>query len=642
MCGFVGVVSEFGTPISVGASQLQHMRDKMYHRGPDGCGSFQKHNVAFQHRRLAIRDRSAGQQPWVNQTESLVLVYNGELYNDAELRGELRQSGHTFKTSSDTETLFAAWQHWSTDSIHRLQGMFAFAAFDFDRQELFLVRDRFGIKPLYYAAIGQEFVFASSIAAILAHPRIDRRPDWTTVNHYLATTRPTMGRRTLFDDVFQLRPAEMLRWNARNGELQIQQYWTFPTERNLDVTFDEASHEFESKLIQATRSHLVSDVPTGVFLSGGVDSSMLASVVSDVGGSAAIAGCAIGESDHVDSDVAKVVAKTHGMECHTVDINAGDYFDTWNQIVEKTCQPLTTPSDVLIYKLAQCMKQHVGVVLGGEGADELLCGYALPHWSVEDYRLTRVAEQGKWAGSLATRNDFLRSIHLRYGRVQFSDAADHYLAANSLIPQVARESLLSDGVDFRQCEESLREFYQQQYLAAGVSEQDTAGDFVHEHAIVLHRLNLESLLARLDTTTMLASLEARVPYADHTLVEFAYQLPTNYRIDVNPAERCPVSTAVDLESRGSLRAKRLLRHIARRRLPRSLADRQKRSFSTRVPEWISGAWHSEVQRRLRTSPFGQQFFRPAAIEALASNVATAGMWIWPLLNILNWGDSQFI
>lgn len=615
----------------------------MFHRGPDGCGSFHKHNVAFQHRRLAIRDLSAGQQPWTNESESLVLVYNGELYNDAELRQQLRQSGHSFKTSTDTETLFAAWQHWATDSIQHLRGMFAFAVFDMARQELFLVRDRFGIKPLYYAAVGQEFIFASSVAAILAHPQVDRRPDWTAVNHYLATTRTTMGRRTLFEDVFQLQPAEMLRWNARSGELQIQQYWKFPSQRNLDASFEEAADAFETQLVHTTRSHLISDVPTGVFLSGGVDSSLIASAVSEVGsGDAALTGCAAGETDGTDSAAAEVAASVHGMEYHSVRVDSGTYFDTWGEIVQQSCQPLSTPSDVLIYKLAQHMKQHVGVVLGGEGADELLCGYALPHWSVEDYRLTGLAQRDQWSGPPSSRDRFLRSIHSRYGRVQFSDPADYYLAANSLIPRSARDALFNSAVDFRQREQSLHAFYQQQYLAAGAADDMPADSLIHEHAIVLHRLNLESLLARLDTTTMLASLEARVPYADHTLVEFAYQLPTNYRIDINPDEACPVSAAVDLEQRGSLRSKRLLRHIARRRLPRRLADRQKKSFATQVPEWISGVWKSEVQQRLLTSPFGQQFFRRETMYELATNVATAGMWIWPLLNILNWGDSQFV
>jgi asparagine synthase (glutamine-hydrolysing) len=648
MCGILGIIAPRGRSISVGRERVVAMRDRMTARGPDDAGLLVRGNVALAHRRLAIRDLSAGSQPIVSEDGKTALVYNGELYNDGELRAELQQLGAKFQTRCDAETLLAAWKEWGTGCLPKLRGMFAFGVYDFAENRLFLVRDRFGVKPLFFAEAAGELVFASSVAAVLDHPHIVKQPNWSTISHYLTTFRTTMGRETMFRGVRQLRPAEYLDWNLHTGQLQMSRYWDFPTQTKSDITFDEAANELESLLVDATQSRLVSDVPIGMFLSGGVDSSVLASQVSQSHDSHLLGSCGGGEIASSDAEpdndfsAAANCARHTGFEFDEVRVSSEAYLDSWSRLVEETALPLTTPSDVIIHQLARRMKQDVGVVLGGEGADELLCGYALPHWSVEDFRLAKLCEAGHWPGQPSSERAFLKSLEATYGRCQFNSLVDHYFAANSLIPLAVKPQLLNEDVwNAAGHDEAMASFYQNEFSTISKFQDGDVESLVHSQSVVLHRLNLESLLGRLDTATMQASLEARVPYTDHRLVEFAFGLPSNFRIDVDPLEATPYLAAAELDRRRTLRPKRLLRAVASRSLPPELAQRRKASFPTPVATWLSGPWESWARGRLLNSPFGQQAFRRETMAELAGNVTTAGMWLWPILNLLAWGDSVF-
>lgn len=653
MCGILGIVAPHGRSLSLGPEHIAVMRDSMTARGPDDAGLLIRNNVALAHRRLAIRDRDAGTQPIVSHDGQIALVYNGELYNDRELRSELRLQGIHFRTRCDTETLLAAWQVWGLSCLSKLRGMFAFGVYDFSVNRLFLVRDRFGVKPLFFTEAAGELVFASTIAAVLQHPEMTRQPNWSTVSHYLSTFRTTLGRDTMFRGVQQLRPAEYLDWNLATDELTIERYWDFPAESNVDMTYEEATSELESLVIDATACRLVSDVPVGMFLSGGVDSSLLASCVSQAHDNRLLGSCGGGESvqlnSHADNDFSAAAhcARQTGFDFDEVRVSSETYLDCWNQMVGETSLPLTTPSDVIIHQLARRMKQDVGVVLGGEGADELLCGYALPHWSIEDFRLAHLSSIGKWPGSASGERAFLKSLNATYGRSQFSSQVDHYFAANSLIPLAVKPQLLNADVwNATGHDEEMIAFYQHEFASSEASVIETRGSIddamIHSQSVVLHRLNLESLLGRLDTATMQASLEARVPYTDHRLVEFAFRLPSHFRIDVDPLEATPRLAAAELDRRHSLRPKRLLRSVASRSLPPELAQRRKASFPTPVASWLSGPWEKWAQGRLLNSPFGQLAFRRETLAELAGNVAAAGMWLWPILNLLTWGDSVFL
>lgn len=633
------------------------MRDFMVRRGPDACGVFEQDGILFGHRRLAIRDRQAGDQPWVSADGQCVLVYNGELYNDAELRRDLTELGHRFRTGCDTETLMAAWQQWGMEALPRLAGMFAFGVFDLARQRLTLVRDRFGIKPLYFAIPRSELVFASSAGALLRHPGVSREPNWRAVNHYLTTFRITMGRETLLRDVQQIRPGEALTWDLNSGPPVVQRFWNYPHRSSPDSAsddaFEEASRQLELQLNDVTGQHLISDVPVGMFLSGGVDSNLLATIIADSHSAHMLGVCGGGVRSvsadpprRDDFDFAATCARHAGFEFEEVRVSADDFFASWSELLVESGLPLPTPSDGIIHRLAMRMKQSAGVVVGGEGADELLCGYARPHWSIEDYRLSELAASEHWPGTEAERQSFLQSLTETYGRSSFAGPVDHYFAANSLIPPAARQALLAPDLwEASGGDESMAAFYSAEFQEAAACQggadapaADRSDGLLNCQAVMLHRLNLESLLGRLDVATMAASLEARVPYADHRLVDRAFALPISFSIDIRAGAATRWQTAAHLDQQGDLLSKRLLRSIARRRLPTELAERPKESFPTPVAEWLAGPWHPWVVETLTRSSFAREVFQPAVLQELAGNVPAAGMWLWPVLNVIRWGE----
>lgn len=642
MCGILGLVTPSGQILSERDNDILAMRDRMTNRGPDDAGFFRKENIAFAHRRLTIRDLEAGRQPWLSAEEDCVLVYNGELYNDQALRRELMRLGHRFRTRAcDTEVVLAAYQEWGVDCLTRFRGMFAFGIYDSPERRLILARDRFGIKPLFLMLVGNTLLFASSVDALLRHPSASKRPNWPIVSHYLTTFRITLGRETMFQGIWQLLPGEVLDW--RDGSVQINRYWDYPQQRD-EVTFTEATERVRSGLQNAVESRLVSDVPVGMFLSGGVDSNTIACFTRGASGNRnVVGGCGGGHSPKFQSvdgtlddfTAAKRCARHVRFDYREVRLDAGDYYDTWRDLIGQQSLPLATPTDVILYRLALEMKQHVGVILGGEGADELLCGYEIPHWAGHDFDSARqLTEQAHLPRSV--RRLIKSSLEHQYGRAGFSSLVDHYFALNSLVPLSAKAALFrpelhtlidSDGPAV-------------QYYAELLSErpEETTSE---RYLRLLHRVNLESLLSRLDSATMQAGLEARVPFTDHHLVESIYRIPIEQKIDVTPSESAPYLSSGELASRGSLRSKRPLRKVASELMPHTLAFRPKASFPTPVADWIAGPWQETVREKLLTSPFGREVFQPSALHELADNLPTTGMWTWPILNLLEWGDQQF-
>lgn len=605
----------------------------MESRGPDDAGLLVHRNAAFAHRRLAIRDVAGGAQPWLSDDGRCVLVYNGEIYNDGPLRRRLEQHGHSFRTRCDTEVVMAAWLQWGPQCVERLRGMFAFGVYDFQQETLFLARDRFGVKPLFFAHINQTLAFASSLPALLRHPEAGRRPNFAAISHYLTTFRLTLHRDTLFEGIQQLRPAETLTW--RRGKISIETYWDYPTEEDHTLSYTDSAELLRSELNEAVRSRLVSDVPVGMFLSGGVDSSTLACLIR--GGSAApmIAKCGGGPGSP-DFAPARRCAEHASLEFDEVCVTPDDYLAGWDHLLEEYQTPLSTPSDVILFRLASEMKKSVGVVIGGEGADELLCGYAVQHWAGHDFDLARQLSTGNWRGTDAAARAFACGMHNHYGQVGFSSKVEHYFALNSLIPSAVKPALLQPWAwDAAQRDDRMHQRYAD--LLAESGRLATPRQYLN----LLHRVNLESLLARLDSSTMLAGLEARVPYTDHQLVEKIFRVPMRHKIDVDPGETAAYLPSAELQARGSLRSKRILRSVAERLMPASLAARPKTSFPTPVGHWLGDRWQQHVRDTLTDSPFAHSIFQKPALDELAGNVAAAGMWLWPILNVVRWGDRQF-
>jgi asparagine synthase (glutamine-hydrolysing) len=375
-----------------------------------------------------------------------------------------------------------------------------------------------------------------------------------------------------------------------------------------------------------------------MFLSGGVDSSTIACLIRQ-GSNLRMLGKCGGGGDGDSSDdftFARHCADHVGFDFDEVRVHAEEYYDCWQWMLDQYAPPLSTPTDVILFRLAEEMKKSVGVVLGGEGADELLCGYSVSHWAGYDFDRALQLFSGSWAATPEETLLFRDSLRNQYGREQFTSPVDHYFALNSLIPTAAKGSLFQARV-WKAAGEDQPMWDCYDALFCKQSTQETQ----RKQTAILHHVNLEGLLSRLDSATMLAGLEARVPYTDHLLVEKMFRLPRKYKIDVAHEERKPYLASGLLEQRGSLRSKRVLRSVAERLMPHSLAHRKKASFPTPVQSWLSGEWQNEIRETLLNSPFGREVFRPQALTELAENLPQAGMWLWPIVNVLHWGDRQF-
>ena len=626
MCGIVGIVSSRHRSPQSRRELLERLLATLAERGPNGSGIFCRHNVGVGHHRLAIRDPDRGKQPWLSADGRIVLVYNGELYNDVELRGQLADE-HAFRTQCDTEVVMAAYMRWGRACIDRFEGMFAFGIYDFHDRTLWLVRDRFGVKPLFYATIGDDFVFASRVATLLEHPRYEARPDWQAVSHYLTTTRTTLGSRTLYSGIHQLGAAQQL--VLKSGRLQVSRYWDYPQERE-STTYADAVDGLHDELTRAIRIRLRSDVPVGLFLSGGVDSSTIASITKSLGGQQRLATCAVAEEAHDsmirDLHFAEQCASCVQAELHPVQVGAQRYLESWHQLTRAFRMPLSTPSDVMIYAMSMVATRHLGVVLGGEGADELLCGYEIAHWSGHDYESSR-------SGTTANKR---RSLMRQYGRTDFKNEADHYFALNSLIPSAAKRSILTEDI-LRDIDDDELMFQTYQ----DVFDRRSHLPMVQRTAMVLHQFNLESLLSRLDSSTMHAGLEARVPFTDHRLVEWVFRQPINYLIDCVAGPSTQYASA-ELSSLGLIRSKRVLRSVAERLLPPGLAHRPKASFPTPVATWIQDEWRDWLVHFFGTNTFASEFLSNSFHRELKSQPHAAGMWLWPIVNIAMWGEAEFV
>lgn len=637
MCGIFGTIGPVGPGAPLAAVQAERLRDLMTDRGPDGAGLLLRGNVVLAHRRLAIRDPAGGHQPWVSDDGSVAVVYNGEIYNDAELRDALSRQGFRFRTRCDTELIPAAYEAWGVDCVDRLRGDFAFGLYDFRRQRLLLARDRCGVKPLFFAWFDAFFVFASTVKAIRRHPACRAKPNWRVLSHYLTTLRLTLGRETVFDGISTLRPGERL--VLERGRVTVDRYWEPPAEQPHD-DFAAAADAFESRLREATRIRLAGDVPAGLFLSGGVDSNALACVVRDETGAGLPAGCGVGQQPATappsDAAYAATAARHAGCELETTVVGPHEYREIWLGLLDDYDTPVSTPTDVILFRLSEAMRRSAGFVLGGEGADELLCGYAVPHFSGHDFDRSRRLDRGQWSPPPHVRRLFRASLRRGYDREAFGSPAEHYFALNSLIPSAAKAGLLRPTVwETAGRDEPMMTCYDAQLAGPGDASPSV------RLARLLHRVNLEALLSRLDSAAMGASLEVRPVYTDHLLVEESFRLPERFKIALAEEEQAPFLSAADLSSRGSLREKRLLRTVAARLMPVRLANRPKASFPTPVAAWLGGEWSGWARRTLCESRFAAAMLRPEAVRELADNPAGAGMWLWPILNVALWGDRQF-
>ncbi|MCB9849046.1 MAG: asparagine synthase (glutamine-hydrolyzing) [Phycisphaeraceae bacterium] len=616
MCGIFGDITVRGKQPAIGEAQAIALRDLLTHRGPDGAGLWRHENALLAHRRLAIIDPTqAGAQPMASADGRYVISYNGELYNDAELRTVLNTRGVRFRSHCDTETVLEMFAAFGVRMFERLRGMYAVAIYDTLGHTLTLARDPLGVKPLYYWVGADEVVFASEPTPIVAHPTVPMTPDWASVSAYCTTIRAVLGDRTLFEGVRAVRPGELVSigFAAPAPVVRRTMFWRGPAESAPGAdSLDEAGERLWDSLEGSVAAHLRSDVPVCALLSGGIDS-VATSTIAASRLAHLRTYCAGAATDDPGDDLheARLAAAAIGTDHAEAVITRAMFAERWPAMVAALGMPLSTPNEVAINAVAQRLRADGCVVtISGEGADELLAGYE---------------------SSMDDSARFVRSGAVLDGRRLHG--GEFQLLANAWIPPQAKRALFEERVFAAIDEDSmLVRFVRQEFDESVAEVGDGAPDELSSHLRCLRRMNLTGLLRRLDSATMLASVEGRTPFADRLVAEVCESMPMACKYEA-PAEHGG-GAAVLAPPR--LRTKLALRCACAGRIPERHIHRPKASFPLPFQSWVA-----DQAPMLRASAFAQEVFSPAAIEVVAADPSAHWRLAWPMCNIALWGDACF-
>ena len=561
----------------------------MVHRGPDDEGTVQHDGVALGMRRLSIIDLDGGHQPMHNEDSSLWVVQNGEIYNHLELRKLLSAAGHSFNTQSDTEVLVHGYEEWGGQLVERLNGMFAFALFDRRRGSVFLARDRVGIKPLHYAIDGDRLVFASELKALLRDPALRKGIDPLALDDYLAyefVPSPDC----IVRGIKKLEPGQTLTWSVAESTHMLRRYWS--PQLNLDGAegrgIEEECEKLRSVLRESVRKELISDVPLGVFLSGGIDSSAVAAMMTQLGGEVKSFSVGFADRSFDESAHARVVARHLGTEHHELTLEPGMLLDLVPRLSDLLDEPLGDASIIPTYLLSEFTRRHVKVALGGDGGDELFAGYpTLQAHRLAGYYLKapRILREG-------LVEPVVRRLPVSRSNLSFDFRAKRFVSG-AAYPTAERHQRWMGSFD-REGRTSL--------LAGDVRENVADApnaDPLNQVLLLDMRLYLENdILVKLDRASMMASLEGRVPLLNNDFVEYATHLPLNMKL------------------RG-LRSKFLLKRALRGILPEAILNRPKKGFGIPIAQWFRGPLKEQLLSVLSPDRIGREgFFDPTVVKRL--------------------------
>lgn len=590
------------------------MNATIHHRGPDGSGYYEDEHAFLGHRRLSIIDLSGGAQPMANEDGTRWIIYNGEVFNHSDLRAPLEQAGHRYVSHCDTETILHAWEQYGERCVDHFRGMFAFVVWDAKTKTLFGARDRLGIKPFYYYWDGKVFAFASEIKALLAHPAISARLEERQIPEYLSFGYIS-SESTLFAGIKELMPGHWVRLNVGRGgpKLEIQSYWDSPClERFESRSEQDWIDECRMRVEETVRMRLMSDVPLGMFLSGGVDSSAIAALVKRmVPGPVETFSVGYREREYSELHYSRQVAEALGTKHFEVELGREDFFNALPNLVWHEDQPVTWPSSVSLYFVARLAAERVKVVLTGEGCDELFAGYGryrLYAWNERlagPYRMLPGALRGLIRGQIATSRLISASLRrkLQHTFVGREDGLQSLFLDNfySAFPQPAAAYA-----------NYLR--YWDQHPQAPLLPRMLFAD---------QKTYLVELLKKQDRMSMACSIESRVPLLDHTFVEFASRVPP------------------DMKLRGR-EGKYIFKRAVEDLLPRDIVYRRKMGFPTPLRQWLRDPASEPVYRLLTSGGLvGDVVDRRELlqlVERQRSGQEDGTDRIWRLLNLQVWGE----
>ena len=546
MCGFVGYVNKEPDK----QENIKKMADLIAHRGPDSEGYYTDETIAMGFRRLSIIDLNNGSQPIYNEDKTKVIIFNGEIYNYQELREDLIQKGHNFSTNTDTEVLLHGYEEYAEGILDKLRGMFAFVIYDVNTKETFAARDFYGIKPFYYAVMGDTFLFGSEIKSFLIHPDFKKELNRNMLEYYL-TFQYSVGEETFFKDVYKLMPGHYLKY--KDGELEVKQYYALEFEEDDSKTYEEWKEGVDERLKDSIRAHKISDVEVGSFLSSGVDSSFIAAS-SDVDKT-----FTVGFNDEKYSEIsyAKDLSEKINTQNISKVITKEEYFKNLSNIMYFMDEPLADPSAVALYFVTKVASENVKVSLSGEGADEIFGGYNIyqesfvwPWYYKIPYGVRKVV--GAIAGVLPAHRGL--NFLVRRGK----KLEDRFVGNAFIFDNKEIKKMLAFKPETKGFRELTEPYYEK------VSDKD---DVTKMQYIDFNFWLIGDILLKADKMSMANSLEVRVPYLDRPLIDYARHLPTKYKVD-------------------KYKTKKLFRDIAHETLESKVSDKKKLGFPVPIRVWM--------------------------------------------------------
>lgn len=610
MCGINGIFHR-DRDRAVDERAVLAMRDCMVHRGPDEEGVHVDRDLGLGHRRLSIIGLTTGQQPMTDATGNLCIVYNGETYNYAALRASLQSKGYSFRTDSDTEVVLNLYAEYGADCVTHMNGLFAFAVWDKRKRELFIARDRLGIKPVYYTNTDKGFVFASEIKSVLASGLHEPRINTQAVYEYFMF-RAVCGEQTLFDGVQSLLPGHHML--VSDEGVTIQQYWNEHSGSDTGIhTMDAAVDRLDELLTDAVNVRLMSEVPLGTFCSGGVDSSLVTALAARARGSA-INTFSVGfdEVAFDESEYARKVSAKYGTTHHEIRITSKDFADYVPQLVHLNDEPLNFANSVHIYAVSKLAKEFVTVVLTGEGADELFLGYPRYHLP----RFAATLDRVSWLSKplLSTAATVLRDHRFAKLRRYLDISREDRVLLNAASGQdeevrAVLDNVIPSSLDYR------RKIAHE--LADG-------GDIMARLSVNDQKTYLVSILNRQDKMSMGASIEARVPFLDYRVVEFANHLQSSCK------------------TRG-WDTKQVVKKVASRYLPDDVVHRRKSGFGVPLAQYFreSDGLGATIERLINDTDYEGLLDKSTLQDRLAQHrdgKADHSEILWTTLNFLTWKE----
>ncbi len=635
MCGIAGVIN-LKDKSKVGIDYINKVISLLSHRGPDDNGYFQDNNLTFIQTRLSIIDLSRkGHQPMFDKDKRYAIVLNGEIYNYAEIREELIKKGYVFESSTDTEVVLYSLIEYGIDALNKFNGMFVFSFYDIKSKRVIIARDRLGIKPLYYSKFNGKLIFGSEIKVIINYPDYDKSPDYNGISSYLSFRYP-ISDLTLFKNIKTLEPGFVLDINLGKNNIKKIQYWQLPPifyneDRGEEYYID----NIRKLLLKSVKYRMISDVPLGAYLSGGLDSSIIVAAMS-LNNARNIKTFTIGfkEKEFNEFEYSELVAKMYDSEHRSILLTTDGYFKNMVDLIKYKDLPLGVQNEPALYVMSKELKKYITVVLSGEGADELFGGYGRIFISPYDYLRLKKADKNLFYKILFKNvvnkyngeKDFVSFFLNQYKYINNSDKRIFF--NNDFINMIKNDEYIDNIFD-----ENFKKI--------------DSFNIYDRFLWIFEKLHIVGLLLRLDITTMATSVEGRVPFLDHNLIEFVFKMPFKYKIRWKSFYHKIIGSfhTNDKISENYNITKYILRKSFENNLPKEVISRKKVGFPVPLDHWFKGRFNDIARSYLFSDKAKQRgIYNIKNIDNILSNsekLKDMGLKLWMILNLEIWFREYF-